>query len=247
MNFSFEPLTSYPVVVEADAESGLGAGVTDAGVRGVVSVPGARSAAAPAIPADLRVPTLPDLDPSAVARRIVPPPSAGDREAELEQARSEAHLAGFEEGRRSEGVRVATAIESVRALISQVERADEKRRQEAVERIAILATAIASHLVEREVRTAPEIIADVVRRAVAEFPVTDPLTVHLNPSDLALLSSSGLSGPSVHQHLTSGQTVRWIADQTVRSGGCLVEGAERIVDGRLSHTLERICEVLTDA
>jgi flagellar assembly protein FliH len=198
------------------------------------------SSAAP----DVRPPTLPELDPAAVARRSLPAEPAGL--AELERVRREAHAAGFEDGRRSESVRVAHAIESVRALIAQLERADERRQQEASERIAILSTAIASHLVEREVKTSPDIIADVVRRAVAEFPVTDPITVHLNPSDLALLSSSGLSGPSVHQHLTGGQAVRWIADPTVRSGGCLVEGTDRIVDGRLSHTLERICQVLTD-
>jgi len=236
MNYSFEPLATYPVLAEPESRPG------------VQPVAAARPTAPETPPTvNVAVPTLPELDATALARRSIPVPVDSHHEVDLERARSEAHLAGFEEGRRSEGVRVATAVESVRALIAQVERADERRKSEAVERIAILATAIAAHLVEREVRTSPDIVADVVRRAVAEFPVTDPLTVHLHPSDLALLSSSGLSGPSVHQHLTSGQAVRWIADPTVRSGGCLVEGAERILDGRLSHTLERICEVLTDA
>ncbi len=134
----------------------------------------------------------------------------------------------------------------MKALTDHIERLDERRKQEASERIAVLATAVACHLVEREVRASPDIVADVVRRAVAEFPVTDQLIVRLNPSDLALLSGAGADS-SMHQHLTGGQAVRWIADPSVRSGGCLVEGTERIVDARLSRALERICEVLTDA
>ena len=186
---------------------------------------------------------LPELDPSALVRSDPDEPNAADNMAELQRARADAHQSGFEEGRKAEAMRVGTAIEAVKAIVAELGRKDDQRRQEASERIAVLATAIAGHLVEREVRSSPEVIADLVRRAVAEFPVNDPLRVHLNPSDLAHLSS-GLADEAGREHLTSGQSVRWIPDPAIRSGGCLVEGSEQVVDARLSQALERISRVL---
>ncbi len=230
MSFSFEPLTLTALVV----------------TRPAAPVPPARGQVpAPDESVVVRL-QLPELDRAAVAQRMPQAASGVDVTAALEQAKGEAYRLGFAEGRRAEESRVASAVESVQALIAHMERLDERRKQEASERIAVLATAVACHLVEREVRASPDVIADVVRRAVAEFPVTDQLIVRLNPSDLALLSGA-VAEDSIHQHLTGGQAVRWIADPSVRSGGCLVEGTERIVDARLSRALERICEVLTDA
>jgi flagellar biosynthesis/type III secretory pathway protein FliH len=35
------------------------------------------------------------------------------------------------------------------------------------------------------------------------------------------------------------QDVRWVADPHIVRGGCLVEGRERIIDGRVDTSLER--------
>lgn len=173
-------------------------------------------------------------------------PSLAERHAAaLEAARAEAHQSGVEKGRQVEAERVRTLIEAVKFVIEELRVADERREREATDRMAALATAVAGHLIEREVRTSPEIVSDLVRRAVAEFPVNEPLSVHLNPSDLALLST-GLEVDQRRGNLTSGQTVRWIPDPGVRSGGCLVEGSERVVDARLTQILERVFRALTD-
>lgn len=172
-------------------------------------------------------------------------PAPSGIEAELQQAREEGWLAGIEEGRRLESERLGRAVESVKGLVSGIESAAAAREQEARARIVVLATAIATHLLEREVRASPDVISDLTRRAIAEFPVRDVLKVHLNPSDLALLSGGG-DPDSGRAHLTTGQQVRWVPDPGIGSGGCLVEGADRIVDARISSTVERICKVLID-
>jgi flagellar assembly protein FliH len=168
-----------------------------------------------------------------------------DAGVRLEDVREEGRRLGIEEGRRAAEKEVKEALARVAAVVSELERAIARNRREAEERIAVLASAIAGHLVEREIRTSPEVIADVVRRAVAMFPVVDSLTVHLNPADLAILAASDPETPGRSQ-LTSGQAVRWIADPTLLPGGCFVESAERVVDARLSRTLERICRALID-
>jgi flagellar biosynthesis/type III secretory pathway protein FliH len=90
-------------------------------------------------------------------------------EALLAQAREEGRLAGIEEGRQSEAERFKRAAESVKGLVSGIESAAAAREREARARIVVLATAIATHLLAREVRASPEIISDLTRRAIAEF------------------------------------------------------------------------------
>lgn len=164
---------------------------------------------------------------------------------QLEDATAEAHRRGVEEGRRSESERLRTALEAVRVVVDQVSAADEQREKEAQDRAAVVAVAVAAHLLEREVRTSPEVVSDLVRRAIAEFPVTDPLSVHMNPGDLALLAR-GVGGEGAQTQLTSGQRVRWIPDPQIRSGGCLVEGGDQVVDARLSTTLDRLLRAIVD-
>ena len=191
-------------------------------------------------------PELPDL--RAVGAEVAgarPEPDVDAEARRLDEARAEAHQLGFEEGRRAEAERLRTLGEAVRKILDEIDSAEARREQEAMDRTAALATAIAGHIIEREVRTAPDIVGELVRRAVAEFPVNDTLAVHLNPSDLALLSS-GMGGEGGSDRLTTGQSVRWVPDPTVRAGGCLIEGSDRVVDARLSRILERIFRALTD-
>jgi flagellar biosynthesis/type III secretory pathway protein FliH len=101
-----------------------------------------------------------------------------------------------------------------------------------------------------------------VEHALAEFPVDQPLTIRVNPADLAALkaaagaaagaaSGGGPSGPASGgvalssaapdaARLFGERTVRWLPDARLAAGGCLVEGRERIVDGRVDTALERV-------
>lgn len=167
------------------------------------------------------------------------------REREIEDVRSAAHMQGFEDGRKAEAERLRSAIEATHRAADGLRIADEQRAEEALDRVAALATGIAGHLIEREVRTSPQVISELVRVAVAEFPVSDPLLIHLNPADLALLSS-GLTEDFPREQLTIGQSVRWIPDPSLHSGGCLVESEDRVVDARLGQVLERIFHALVD-
>ncbi|MEM7414292.1 MAG: FliH/SctL family protein [Gemmatimonadota bacterium] len=221
MTFSFEPIT-YPTIEELD-----------------------QRVAAAAVDTEPSVLDLPDL--GVEPELLRPPTPEADVEARaraLEEVRAAAHQRGFEEGRRAEGERVRTLVEAVNSIVSDLRAEDQRREEDGAERIAALATAVAGHLIEREIRTSPEVLAGLVRRAIAEFPVNERLVVHLNPSDLALLTS-GLVDEGTGQ-LSGGHPVEWVADPAVRSGGCLVAGSERIVDARLSRILERVYDAIAN-
>ena len=104
----------------------------------------------------------------------------------------------------------------------------------AEENIAALAIVIARHLVQREVEVDPEIVRGLVLRALSQFPMDQVITVRLNPDDVASCGST--LKPDAAGRM---RDVRWISDAHILRGGCLVEGRERIIDGRVDTSLER--------
>ena len=188
---------------------------------------------------------LPDLTSLAQASG---PGEAGSPEsvtAALDAARAEGEQVGFERGQAEEAAKIEPLIRALRDVIDALHESDQQREQQAVERSTAIATAVAGKLIQREVRVSPEIVLELVREAVAEFPVVEPLAVRLNPSDLTRLSAWALKSEGADL-VESGRSVRWIPDPDIRSGGCLVEGVERVMDGRLLHVLERVLGAFSD-
>ena len=105
----------------------------------------------------------------------------------------------------------------------------------AEENLAVLAVAVARQLIAREVETDATIVSDLVQRALSQFPLDHPVTVRLHPDDAD--SCNELLKPSEGNKF---HEIRWAADAQVHRGGCMVEGRERIIDGRVDTALERI-------
>ena len=121
---------------------------------------------------------------------------------------------------------VAEMEEFRTALISQMQ-----------DNLTALALAVARQLMEREVKAEPAVVANLVRSALSHFPLDQKLRIRLNPLDLSSISmeQSGNQAP-----VSAGREVRWVTDETLGRGSCVVEGPERIVDGRVEAALERI-------
>jgi flagellar biosynthesis/type III secretory pathway protein FliH len=95
--------------------------------------------------------------------------------------------------------------------------------------------AVARHIVQREVVTDPTFIRDVVLNAVSQYPVDQASTVRLTPGDLAVCRES-----LTNDVVAIAPNIQWMADATIQRGGCLTEGRERIIDGRVDTALERV-------
>lgn len=186
---------------------------------------------------EVRLPTpmggVPAIDVELAARML---------EAE-ERARreSDAYDRGFDEGqqvaRSAHEDAMASAMRSLSEAAEAVGQHTDRWVANAEENIAALAVAIARHLVQREVTADPELVATLVQRAMAQFPMTETVTVRLHPDDLAACERFGAA-----DHV--GATVRLVADASVLRGGCLTEGRERIIDGRIDSALERVYRAL---
>lgn len=174
-----------------------------------------------------------------------------EAEAREEQERlvRDAYSRGFEEGRRegeqTEATRLKNAVRAAEAALAEVHENEERWINSIEENICALAVAVARQIVDQELKGDPALVADLVQRALDEFPVGQPVRIRIHPRDQAVIESRGSEGrmPSA----MGGREVQWLADANLVPGGCLVEGRDRIIDGRIDTALERVYRRLTYA
>jgi flagellar biosynthesis/type III secretory pathway protein FliH len=178
-------------------------------------------------------------------------PGAGSRAAQTaaaqlsaeERARliDEGYARGLADGeakaRATAQAHIRDAMAAVRAAAARLDELATLAPAVLEENIAVLAVVVARQIVAREVSLDREIVPNLVRRALTEFPIDQAVRIRVNPLDLSVLTS-GAGDDTVP--ITGGREASWLADPTVSRGGCLVEGRDRIVDGRVDHALERV-------
>lgn len=192
---------------------------------------------------------LPNAGPWALAELSAPTSSVADtREAPPlvmsdERARliDEAYAHGLADGERKGLSRAQAQIDGALAVISQITTQLEDVASLAPaaleENVAALAVIVARQIITREVTVDPELVAELVRRALTEFPIDQRVRIRVHPLDLSLLTVAGAAPSSAP--ITGTRDASWLADPRVSRGGCLVEGSDRIVDGRVDTALER--------
>jgi flagellar biosynthesis/type III secretory pathway protein FliH len=152
----------------------------------------------------------------------------------IANAYSRGRAEGAAAAQRETEATLTSALAALTSAVEMVRLHDAKWTSNAEENIAALATMVARHLVQREVVADPSIVRDLVQRALSQFPIDQIISVRLHPEDVA--ACGVLLAPDA-----AGRTrdVRWISDAHILRGGCLVEGRERIIDGRVDTSLER--------
>ena len=159
------------------------------------------------------------------------------------QERARIEAAAYAHG-RADGERIARGelmphfehtLSALNAALEDVSLHQARWTSNAEENLAVLAVAIARQLIAKEVQADASIISSLVQHALTQFPLEQTITVRLNPEDVEscttlLQKSEGTRFPEV----------RWMPDAHVHRGGALVEGRERIIDGRVDTALERI-------
>ena len=155
---------------------------------------------------------------------------------------AEGYTAGFADGQKkgaeSAQARVTQSLALVDKVLEQIQGAASLAPSILEENVSALAVIVARQIVSREVSASPEIVADLVRRALTEFPVEQAVRIRVNPLDLSMLTVPGASDDK--QPITGTREASWMADPRIARGGCLIEGRDRIVDGRNDAALERL-------
>ena len=167
------------------------------------------------------------------------------RQAELDTAYLRGLAEGREQGEQAERARLRGAMMAAESALDDVRTAEARWLVNVEENLAAIAIGVAQQVILRDVTAAPEIVLEMVSRAVQEFGLDQALSIRVNPGDLeSLLSVERADSDDIGQ-ITKGREVRWIHDARIEPGGCVVEGRERIVDGRVDTALERLYRRLT--
>jgi flagellar biosynthesis/type III secretory pathway protein FliH len=174
-------------------------------------------------------------------------PSSEMLEAIREREREEAYERGFndgaEAGRAQALQEMGPNLQASVKVVAEVEDFRDALMAQMQDNLTALALAVARQLIEREVKAEPEVVANLVRSALSHFPLDQKLRIRMNPQDLSSISREKSENRTP---VTAGREVRWIPDENVARGGCVVEGPERIVDGRIDLALERIYRTVSN-
>ena len=162
--------------------------------------------------------------------------SAEERAALIEEGYASGFADGQQKAIETSQARVAQALAIVNNAVNQVQMVASLAPGMLEENIAALATIVARQIVAREVATSPDVITELVRRTLTEFPVEQALRIRVNPMDLSMLTAANAPDK---QPITGSRETSWFADPRIARGGCLVEGRDRIIDGRIDAALER--------
>jgi flagellar biosynthesis/type III secretory pathway protein FliH len=171
-------------------------------------------------------------------------PAASPQLVAEERARliDEGYARGIADGERKGAAaaqqRVNESLAVVNKVVAQMQEVASLAPSILEENIASLAVIVARQILTREVSLDRELVADLVRRALTEFPIDQTVRIRVNPLDLASLTVNTDGGQDMAP-ITANRDASWLADPRVSRGGCLVEGRDRIVDGRVDTALER--------
>jgi flagellar assembly protein FliH len=165
-------------------------------------------------------------------------------DAAQEAAVQAAFTRGFDEGTQSgeaaECARVRGAKLAAEQALDALRDSESHWRGMLEENVAAIAVAVAQQIIAQEVTASPSIVTALVSRAVREFGLDQALSIRVNPTDCAVLDGVVRGDAEAVMMESSERAVRWVSDARIVPGGCVVEGRERIVDGRVDTGLERL-------
>jgi flagellar biosynthesis/type III secretory pathway protein FliH len=179
------------------------------------------------------------------ARAAAEAAMAASRQAEIDTAFLRGMSEGREQGEMAERARLRGAMMAAESALDDLRAGEARWLSNIEENIAAIAVAVAQQLVTREVSTTNDIVLEIVNRAIQEFGLDQALSIRVNPGDLESLQSAERAASDEMLVITRGREVRWVSDARIEPGGCVVEGRERIVDGRVDTGLERLYRRLT--
>ena len=180
----------------------------------------------------------PALTPAFGTVPVAPAMPVVSDEERIAQIEAEAYTQGFADGqaaaRDALNAEVVATVNALQAALESVRAQEARWVANAEENIAALAVLVARHLIQREITGTDAVVPAMVQTALLQYPMDDEVTIRLHQDDLAVCRQA-----LEQQGQAAGRALRWVADASIQRGGCLTEGRERVIDGRIDTALER--------
>jgi flagellar biosynthesis/type III secretory pathway protein FliH len=187
---------------------------------------------APAMPSWLEAAARPQVrDPFAPAQ-MPQVPAANDNDVDP-QAQHDAMMAHLEAEAAKLKSMQARYAEGIAKLAAQ-----SMARPASPERVLDLVLLIAREVLGREAQTDSSLILEHVEAGILALGTEEPLDVRMSAAEIDVV---------VELKPELADAVRFIADESVGPGGCIVENSRRVVDSSLDERLEAVRVALADA
>lgn len=163
-----------------------------------------------------------------------------------EAGRQQGHEDGHAEATREGNARLddyvngqgQAAAERLSAMAVSMGQSLVMSQERIADQVLEMACALARQVLRRELSIDPQALLPVVREAMGQLVADGRLaTVRLNPEDLDVLRK-----PLSEEF--AGAPVAWVADAAMPAGGCQVESAGTVIDGRLQTRWSRAVAAL---
>ena len=164
-----------------------------------------------------------------------------------EQAYTEAYSLGLDEGREKAFEEKKSEFEQkllhFESLISSVETLKSDLIASNETQILRLVTHMVKRLVFDEVKERPELILEVVRRAIESAQSDESIVVKVSPSDMVFLEETrGKLG----KEFDSLQRAKFESSESIKNGGCIVETNYGDIDATMEQRFERLWAAISE-
>ena len=159
----------------------------------------------------------------------------------IDEIKESAFQKGFLEGKRvgfESGLNKAQpVIESLQRALKQLQNLRAEIHQELETEVTHLALSIAKKIVCHEIKTTRETIACVAREALAQVDNPGKIKIKLNPEDLQFIQNTQ---SQFTRFLQDFDQIDFEAQDSIQSGGCLIETDRGDIDARIEKQFEAI-------
>jgi flagellar biosynthesis/type III secretory pathway protein FliH len=141
---------------------------------------------------------------------------------------------GRQQGKAESSEEVSSLIGALKGSIAKLTGARDEFYTKSEHEMVDLVVLIASEIVVREIRQDKNIIADVIRKAVAELHTKQSVSIKLNKADMEIAQSIR---QNLMDELESIENVDFTADNSITPGGCLIKTDIGMVDATVEGRL----------
>ena len=157
------------------------------------------------------------------------------KEAAFQKGFLEGKRVGFESGKK----KADSVSDSLCQVLAQLENVRQEIHQEIEKEVAQLALSIAKKVVCHEVKATRETLTCVVREALSRVNNPGKIKIKLNPEDLQFIKDTQ---DQFAHYLDNVDKIRFEAEESIQSGGCLIETDRGDIDARIEKQFEAIEE-----
>ncbi len=153
---------------------------------------------------------------------------------------AEGEKAGFE----SAAKKIEPVLKSFQDAMLQLQNLRQETYQRIETEVVDLALAIARKIICREVEVDRGVVVGVAREALAKIEDPAKIKIKMNPSDLQFLEEAKYQLSDLTAHI---ENATLIAEDSIQSGGCVIETNSGEIDGRIEAQLQAIEESFRSA